>query len=97
MGSDWDIELREQLAHDAKMARREAFPAKVEAAVKAAIKLAIFRNDLADQEGEPVASTDDGMQAIADDTWDAMNGKGTCAATVIEELQALLDLCRYIE
>jgi hypothetical protein len=60
----------------------------VEALVKAAIRLAILRHDMGNEDGE---YTNEQAAEIADDTWDALQGIGTCDAGPAKELTDVLE------
>ena len=62
---------------------------RLKALVTTAVELAIVRHDL--QNDAPEDITEDDRAAIAIDTWDAMNGIGTCNEEVMPELAACLD------
>lgn len=58
--------------------------------VIASIRLAIIRHDLATDEC-PTLSADD-ADVIGRDTWDALNGVGTCSGEVAAELAELMNI-----
>ena len=61
---------------------------KLKALVVAAVHLAIVRNDLATDDCPTIG--DDDAEVIANDTWQALKGIGTCSGEVSPELACLL-------
>lgn len=63
----------------------DKYDERLAALVKAAVRLAIIRHDLETDGG----SCDEQLAIeVADDTWDALRGEGTCAGVPCEELVA---------
>ena len=60
------------------------------ALVRTAVELAIVRHDLIYDDGREISLSDADRACVSADTWDALNGIGTCDATVIPELSAVI-------